>query len=239
MEAASAQGMKVAWTQFLVYVLAGGCYGFAGVFISAQQGAGDPLAGNPMLLQMFAAVVVGGTALGGGRGGPTGSIIGAYVLMIVVNILLVFNVSAYYSTIAEGLILLLAVLAGELRRNSRLARQLRSGITRFKAWRSGRLPRQRNRGAHRLTLPLKERSAAAAAMPSFFVRHSETIRYAVPAYVCFLLVVLITQLAIGHALLSWNYHHSPLVISAFLLILALGQGTVILTGGLDLSLPWT
>src|SRR5438270_309066 len=85
---------------------------FNGFFISAQQGAGDPLAGNPMLLQMFAAVVVGGTALGGGRGGPTGSIIGAYVLMIVVNILLVFNVSAYYSTIAEGLILLLAVLAG-------------------------------------------------------------------------------------------------------------------------------
>ena len=36
-------------------------YGLAGVFISAQTGAGDPLVGNPMLLQMFAAVVVGGT----------------------------------------------------------------------------------------------------------------------------------------------------------------------------------
>jgi ribose transport system permease protein len=239
MEAARAQGIRVAWTQFLVYVLAGGCYGFAGVFISAQQGAGDPLAGNPMLLQMFAAVVVGGTALGGGRGGPAGSIIGAYVLMIVVNILLVFNVSAYYSTIAEGLILLLAVLAGEMRHSSRLARQIRAGVTRFKAWRASRLPRQGGRGIQRLALPLKEGTAAPRAMPSFLVRHAETIRYALPAYVCFAIVVVITQLVIGHALLSWNYYNSLLVISAFLLILALGQGTVILTGGLDLSLPWT
>src|SRR2546427_721594 len=84
-----------------------------------------------------------------------------------------------------------------------------------------------------------KKGGAPGAMPPFFMRHSETIRYAVPAYVCFVLVVLITQAVIGHALLSWNYYNSLLVISAFLLILALGQGTVILTGGLDLSLPWT
>ena len=65
-----------------------------------------------MLLQMFAAVVVGGTTLGGGRGGPLGTVFGAYILMMVVNILLVLNVSAYYSTVAEGSILILAVLAG-------------------------------------------------------------------------------------------------------------------------------
>ena len=58
--------------RFIVYVIAGGCYGLAGVFISAQTGSGDPLVGNPLLLAMFAAVVVGGTRLGGGRGGPFG-----------------------------------------------------------------------------------------------------------------------------------------------------------------------
>jgi ribose transport system permease protein len=241
MEAARAQGVKVDWVQFFVYVLAGGCYGFAGVFISAQTGAGDPLVGNPMLLQMFAAVVVGGTALGGGRGGPAGSIIGAYVLMIVVNILLVFNVSAYYSTIAEGVILLLAVLAGEIRRNSRLVRQARSAITRFNAWRKGRLPHQGERGTRQLRLPSsgKENGAGVLKMPSFLVRHAESIRYALPAYVCFVLVVITTQLVIGQALFSANYYNSLIVISSFLLILALGQGTVILTGGLDLSVPWT
>lgn len=63
---AAAVGVRVRLTQFLVYVLAGGCYGLAGVFISAQTGSGDPLVGNPLLLPMFAAVVIGGTRLGGG-----------------------------------------------------------------------------------------------------------------------------------------------------------------------------
>ena len=81
-------------------------------FISAQTGSADPLVGNPLLLRSSPPSCVGGTRLGGGRGGAVGTIFGAYILMIVVNILLVLNVSAYYSTIAEGAILSLAVLAG-------------------------------------------------------------------------------------------------------------------------------
>ena len=68
-DAAAAVGVRVKLAKFLVYVIAGGCYGLAGVFISAQTGSADPLVGNPLLLSMFAAVVVGGTRLGGGRGG--------------------------------------------------------------------------------------------------------------------------------------------------------------------------
>ena len=68
-----------------------------------------------LLLPIFTAVVVGGTTLGGGRGGCLGSVVGAYIMMIVVNILLVLNVSAYYSTVAEGVILILAVLGTSLR----------------------------------------------------------------------------------------------------------------------------
>ena len=150
-DAAAAVGVRVPFVRFLVYVIAGGCYGFAGVFISAQTGSGDPLVGNPLLLSMFAAVVVGGTRLGGGRGGPLGSAIGAYILIIVVNILLVLNVSAYYSTIAEGTILILAVLAGSLSRSSTLARQLRIIGTRLSARRAGTLVSQRAQGDTRLS----------------------------------------------------------------------------------------
>ena len=98
-----------------------------------------------MLLQVFGAVVVGGTRLGGGRGGVAGSIIGAYILMIVVNILLVLNVSAYYSTIVEGCILILAVLAGSISRTSRAAIWLRSIRARLMARRAGTLASQGNR----------------------------------------------------------------------------------------------
>jgi len=239
MEAARARGIAVPWTQFLVYVLAGGCYGFAGVFVSAQTGAGDPLVGNSMLLQIFGAVVVGGTRLGGGRGGCVGSMLGAYILMVVVNILLVLNVSAYYSTIVEGCILILAVLAGAISRHSRAARHLRAGFVRFQAWRKGMLPRQAGRAAKRLVMPGTEAPQRIIPTPPFLKRNAESIRYALPAYVCFVIVLVATELMIGRAILHWSYYNSILVLSSFLLVLALGQGTVILTGGLDLSVPWT
>ena len=238
-EAAKSVGVRVVLTRFLVYVIAGGCYGLAGVFISAQTGSGDPLVGNPLLLSMFAAVVVGGTRLGGGKGGPVGSVFGAYILMIVVNILLVLNVSAYYSTIAEATILILAVLAGSVTRSSTLAHQLRLLRTRIAARSAGMLPSQLARTDQRLNVTSRHEMIAAKVLPNFFTRNAETLRYALPAYICFVAVVIITQVWLGNAVFNPTYWNSLVVLSSFLIILALGQGTVILTGGLDLSVPWT
>jgi ribose transport system permease protein len=240
-DAARAAGVRTRLTVFVTYVLAGGCYGLAGVFISAQTGSGDPLVGNPMLLQIFAAVVLGGTLLGGGRGGLLGSVIGAYILMMVVNILLVLNVSAYFSTIAEGTILVLAVLGASVTRHSPLAASLRLALRRLRARRAGLLPSQRREAAPRLVLPARGARDAAKVFqrPSFVARHAETLRYALPAYVAFAAVLIATELVLGRTLTSVGYYDSLIVLSVFLAILALGQGTVILTGGLDLSVPWT
>ncbi len=239
-DAAASTGVRVDLVRFAVYVLAGGFYGLAGVFISAQTGSADPLVGNPLLLSMFAAVVVGGTRLGGGRGGLVGTIFGAYILMIVVNILLVLNVSAYYSSIAEGIILVLAVLAASINRDSTLAQQLRRLTAYLTAWRAGSLPYQLGGGDRRLAFaPAGRASASGTSEVSWRVRHAETLRYALPAYICFALVVLATQFTMGHTIFNWTYWNSLIVLSSFLAILALGQGTVILTGGLDLSVPWT
>ena len=240
-ESARSSGISTRFVQFMVYVLGGGCYGLAGVFISAQTGSGDPLIGNPILLQMFAAIVIGGTVLGGGRGGPVGTIFGAYILMMVVNILLVLNVSAYYSTVAEGTLLILAVLAGAIRKDSILAKQLSLILLRLRARRRGLLPHQRSHVARPLRLPVIDHKAPVPRqiMPGFFTRHAETLRYSLPAYMFFVLVVLVTQASLGHALTNWSYFDALIVLSSFLAVLALGQGSVILTGGLDLSVPWT
>lgn len=237
-DSAAAVGVSVVMVRFLIYVIAGGCYGLAGVFISAQTGSGDPLVGNPLLLSMFAAVVVGGTRLGGGQGGPTGTVFGAYILMMVVNILLVLNVSVYYSTIAEGTILILAVLAGSISRGSVLAVKLRAARSQFVAWRAGTLPAQLERVDRRMRIapPTPSRPVTA---PPLHVRYAETLRYALPAYICLVAIVIVTQLWLGRAILNPGYWNSLLVLSSFLAVLALGQGTVILTGGLDLSVPWT
>ena len=238
---ARAVGVPTRFVQFMVFVVGGACYGLAGVFISAETGSADPLIGNPLLLQMFAAVVVGGTKLGGGRGGPLGTVFGAYILMLVVNVLLVLNVSAYYSTIAEGSILILAVLAADLRPGSLLARHIRHVALRMRARAQGRLASQRPAETRFLSLPALEKQTQKmqTAMPGVLTRNAEALRFALPSYVCFVLVAIATQLTLGHALTSWSYYNSLIVLSSFLAVLALGQGTVILTGGLDLSVPWT
>ena len=240
-DSARAVGVPTRFVQFMVFVVGGACYGLAGVFISAETGSADPLIGNPLLLQMFAAVVVGGTKLGGGRGGPLGTVFGAYILMLVVNVLLVLNVSAYYSTIAEGSILILAVLAADLRPGSLLARHIRHVALRMRARAQGRLASQRPAETRFLSLPALEKQTQKmqTAMPGVLTRNAEALRFALPSYVCFVLVAIATQLTLGHALTSWSYYNSLIVLSSFLAVLALGQGTVILTGGLDLSVPWT
>ena len=240
-DSARAVGVPTRFVQFMVFVIGGACYGLAGVFIGAETGSADPLIGNPMLLQMFAAVVVGGTKLGGGRGGPLGTVFGAYILMMVVNILLVLNVSAYYSTVAEGSILILAVLAAELRPGSPLARHIRHVALRMGARAQGRLASQRPAEGRFLRLPAlaKQPQRSATILPNILVRNAEALRFALPSYVCFVLVLVATQATLGHALTSWSYYNSVIVLTSFLAVLALGQGAVILTGGLDLSVPWT
>lgn len=234
-EAAGTTGLHTKVVTFATYVLAGGLYGLAGVFVSAQTGAGDPLVGNSLLLPTFAAVVIGGTRLGGGKGGIVGPLFGAYVLMIVVNLLLSLNVSAYYSTIAESAVLMIAVLMGSLSRDSVLSKRLRDLKAGLGARRSGQLAGQRAREDKRLTFTTPSEDVPPS---SFMQRHGPTLRHVLPSYICLLLVVIVTQVVLSNVFGNQRYWDSLLVLSSFLAILALGQGAVILTGGLDLSIPW-
>ncbi len=236
-DAAYASALPTRAIEFSSYVLAGVFYGAAGAFISAQTSSADPLVGRPMLLQVFTAVVLGGTVLGGGRGGAVGSVVGAYILMIVVNILLVLNVSAYYSSVAEGAILILAVLAGSLTRHSPAAELVQLLWLRLRARRQGTLAAGHPGAPIRPGLP-EPRPRAGQARAGWLERHRRTLRQIVPAYAGFVVVLAATQLIYGNALTSWPYYDSLLVLASFLAILALGQGAAILTGGLDLSLPW-
>jgi ribose transport system permease protein len=228
-DAARFTGIRVARTTFTTYAVAGAAYGLAGVMVTAQTSTGDPLVGDPLLLQIFAAVVIGGTVLGGGRGGCVGSVFGAYSLMLIVNILLVLNVPAYYSTVVEGLILILAAFSGAAHAGLPIARWL--SAPRFPA---RRVTFGSTTGA--VTL-VREAITTTSPRESWRLRHAEALRYAVPSYICFLIVLAVTGWMYGG--IGFRYLGALAVLSSFLIVLALGQGAVILTGGLDLSVPWT
>lgn len=112
--AAAANGVRVKLTSVIAYVLAGVLYGLAGVLLTAQSASGDPHLGDPLLLPVFAAVVIGGTMFGGGRGDLVGSVIGAYILYIIADVLFSLGVSSFYTNIVNGAVLLVAVVAGSL-----------------------------------------------------------------------------------------------------------------------------
>jgi ribose transport system permease protein len=238
-ESARSAGIPVRRAKFLTYLIAGTFYGAAGVFISAQTGSGDPLVGDPLLLETFAAVVLGGTLLGGGRGGLIGAIFGAYTLMLMVNLLLALNVSAYYSSVAEGVVLIFAVMVSAVHKDAPVAQYARRTRRLVTGWRAGLLPYQIRwaEAPWRLALP---GASGPAHIPrvTWMQRNGERLRFALPAYLCVAGVLIATAIVRPDTLDRWSYYNSLVVLSSFLIVLALGQGTVILTGGLDLSVPW-
>lgn len=113
-DAAAANGVRVRATSMATYTIAGLLYGLAGLFLTAQSASGDPGIGGPLLLTVFAAIVVGGTVFGGGKGDVVGSIIGAYILYLIADVLFALGVSAFYTNIFNGGVLLVAVVLGSL-----------------------------------------------------------------------------------------------------------------------------
>jgi ribose transport system permease protein len=243
-DGAYANGMPVTRYRISTYALAGMFYAAAGLYVSAQTGSADPLVGRPLLLSMFTAVVLGGTLLGGGRGGCVGTVFAAMTLMITVNILLVLNVSAFFTTIAEAVILMLAVLGSSIGKQSAANECARHAAQWFKAIRTGTRARDGSH-ARRVTFevddfrPVENTELKGRPIADWIERNREWVKYVVPAYLLFFAVVIITGFVYGPGVLvSANFYTSLLTLTLFLAILGLGQGAVILTGGLDLSMPW-
>ncbi len=113
-KAAFQAGIPVRRVKFFIYVKASLIYGLAGVMLSAQTASGDPTGSSLFLLLVFAAVAIGGTKFGGGRGSVIGSMIGAGILALLQKTLFAVGVATFYTSIFQGLVLIVAVLIGSL-----------------------------------------------------------------------------------------------------------------------------
>ncbi|CAN7800085.1 ABC transporter permease [Paraburkholderia hospita] len=243
-DGAYANGMPLTRYRIATYAIAGMFYAAAGLYVSAQTGSADPLVGRPLLLSMFTAVVLGGTWLGGGRGGCVGTVFAAMTLMVTVNILLVLNVSAFYTTIAEAAILILAVLGSSIGKDSSAHHCARYASQWIRAVRTG--TRVNDGGDARRVIfevanfqPIENKELKGRFISDWMERNREWVKYVVPAYALFIVVVAITGFVYGPSVLaSASFYSSLLTLTLFLAVLGLGQGAVILTGGLDLSMPW-
>jgi ribose transport system permease protein len=121
-QAATAAGIRVPGTLVATYACAGLCYGLAGLTLTAQISSGDPGVGASFLLTAFIAVVIGGTRFGGGSGSAVGSIIGAVIVTLIVGVLTVSGVNSFATNIAEGVLLVAAVLLAAVTSRLRVRR---------------------------------------------------------------------------------------------------------------------
>ena len=114
-EAARLAGISVRRTQVIIYALSGLCCGIAALMVTAQANSGSSDHGNLYELQAIAAVIIGGTALAGGRGTIVGSVLGVLVFSQITNLFIVNNLSIEYQLIAQGAIIIAAVLLQQFR----------------------------------------------------------------------------------------------------------------------------
>jgi len=108
-DAARLAGLRRSQVLLLVYGASGFCCAATGLYLVARFGAGQPYTGVNYTLTSITPVILGGTALSGGRGGVIGTLFGAYLISLVNNLLNFMDVSKHYQLIAQALIIILAV----------------------------------------------------------------------------------------------------------------------------------
>jgi ribose transport system permease protein len=116
--AALVSGIRVARLRMGVLVLSGFCAGLAGLLYAGRLQAARYTLGETDLMTVIAAVIVGGTALNGGRGTIPGALVGSLMMGMLSNGLILMGLSVSWQMIIKGLIVLAAV-AVSLREPSR------------------------------------------------------------------------------------------------------------------------
>jgi erythritol transport system permease protein len=116
--AALLAGVRVRRVKLLAYVISGFCSALVGLIIAAQLGAAHPATGQTFELNAIAAVVLGGTSLMGGRGTIAGTLIGAFVIGVLADGLVLLGVSEFWQMVVKGLVIVLAVILDRFQRRS-------------------------------------------------------------------------------------------------------------------------
>jgi ribose/xylose/arabinose/galactoside ABC-type transport system permease subunit len=103
-------GLPINRVKIIVFAMSGALAGLGGGILTAQIGSGSPTMGTGFELTAISAVVIGGTALTGGRGSILGTIVGSLVMSTLANGLIILGVSTDVQIVLTGIVLVGAVL---------------------------------------------------------------------------------------------------------------------------------
>lgn len=126
LDAASSMGIPVLWVKMVCFVVCSMLAGFAGLVQVLRLGSPLPSIGIGLELQAVAAAVIGGAALTGGIGTIFGAVVGALLIRVIDNGLVLSQVDANWFQFAIGALTILAVVANAWLR--RMGRRIRVGV---------------------------------------------------------------------------------------------------------------
>lgn len=115
-EAAKISGINTKKTKFSVYVITSTLAALAGVFMAARLGSAEAAAGSGYELTVICGAIIGGISTFGGMGTIIGASIGALFMEVLTNSLTLMRVSVYWQNLVVGVILVLAVLLDQYKR---------------------------------------------------------------------------------------------------------------------------
>jgi len=119
-ESAVLTGIPTRRVKIICFMMTGGLCGIAAALLLGQVRSGFPLTGVGFELDIIAAVVIGGTPLFGGAGSILGTLLGAAILGMITNGLVLLGASAYFEPVAKGAIIVSAILVDTLIRRRRV-----------------------------------------------------------------------------------------------------------------------
>jgi ribose transport system permease protein len=122
-QAARRAGIDIKGHLLRLYILSAACAGLGGVLYSARFNAGAAQAGEPLLLDCVAAVVIGGASLFGGSGTILGTVAGALVIAVIQYGLVFVNVEPFWQFISVGVVIIISVLIDQAQRRFSGGRQ--------------------------------------------------------------------------------------------------------------------
>lgn len=118
--AARLAGININRYVIACYVMAGFTAAIAGIMLTARTGSGQPTSGSQGLeLQSITAAALGGVSLRGGKGAIPGTILAVLLLGVLQNGLTILNVNSFWQDIAQGFLLVIAVILQQRRRGTR------------------------------------------------------------------------------------------------------------------------